>query len=1687
MDQYQFIQSKRVEDSVEKLYKKLVTVFNKKGVVNFQKHGEKVQLSQKAAHFGILLLNGFPKYREKDEKEYWYHSSDIVHSGKRLQAFIDTYGLNFWDEETEQILWFAFGEEIAPLVRKAWDNLPKFMYQSGLNRRSFRLPANENITYCRQLNFLKDLVNYLPEYNLTIEQRLEYDSQIGYYNRNLPLLLMALEDEKWNTLFLDVIYNRHPKIKVNNNIIRTLLKTEKEENWKAVGDLLLAAQRQEGLRQSILESADEGSLGAFKYIINLVVEHKMSRFSSAMRAVETWIGLGWEAEKEKTIRRFLELGHTFLNAPETIEEAIKSKDNATVYMALWAKGVYNVEACQPLLEAIWENGTMEKKTLVLMFVQSVDISKLNYIFGVKAFESEQQQILAFGWHLLYNHWYGLPDKNLVFKRLETLLPTFPKKEKRFNGKVFTWTSSYLSQERIYDAMLRLIDVDSEADIRLVLPYFKEFTVYQRERLTRGVLDGYFSYRWDRNNKKKLKKPTAFQKEFALIAVKDRGETVRYTGMQALKFAELEVAELALFEKMLTRKSAALREAVIDLLQKNEATILGSVERLITARNAEQRLAALDIIIQLQKKNKFVAETTELAQTLEKSEKFTNREEILLQSILHKKTEYTAENGFELYNPNDITEFPKPSVPTSGEFFERRQDLYKTGIINKLISKSQKFGLSKSIVEMQKDLEKLKALFLENIDFEYTRTYYDGEGQTVLLGNNVDYKTHGTKEKPLKGRALFEEFPLYEVWENWLKSTAWTTFDLFTVILVNDYRHYDNFPKIFKKTAANLKDLFPQIPLPIVDVKRTYFEPLKEILEALGMIYSYEKSEVYLIYAKEYALANVANAEESKVIVHKERYYEESYVFTNIRPFHFLKNYANPKSDELYTIQYRQLKWIKKCFANVTNRYGGSFLNIGLEQDARAFQLDLITENELIASIMRHDELGQLTRVIQKDRHHILKDFPYLEKYIAPIRDRVLEIELQRGDKATAVTLLAQNINQLAGQDYFFKIVKALGNSTLNSGYIYSYGSREYSKKEILCTLLKRCVPIKTESQTTFNEVAEKLNLKEKRWVELAMYSQQWAENIRTFLGWEDMESAVWWLHAHANAHHSEETESEISRFSAMPMEDFDKGGVDVEWFRAAYKEVGKARWKVLYNAAKYISSGNGHSRAKLYADVLLGEKKIREISTRIKDKRNQDYLRVFGLIPLSKKTPQKDLLKRYLYIQQFLKESKQFGAQRQSSEALAAQIAMENLARTAGFQDPIRLTWAMESKQAQEILSQSKPLEFAGGVTIELLVSKDGKPSLKVKRNEKLLKSIPAKLRKEKQIVELKGYVKQLKAQYVRSRKSLEEAMVRQDTFLWSEIEMLSKHPIINPILEYLVFKSGDNLGFASANGLKSADGQVIELNELDELVLAHSVHLYQANVWEQYQQFVFENGIKQPFKQIFRELYLPTEDELHTKIVSKRYEGHQVQPQKTVALLKSRGWRVDYQEGLQKVHHKEGIIAKIYAMADWFSPADIEAPTLETIQFYNKKDYKPIPFSELSPVVFSEVMRDLDLVVSVAHVGDVDPETSQSSVEMRGVLVRETARLFKLKNVTVSGKHVNIKGELAEYSVHLGSAVVFQKPGRQLGILPVHSQHRGRIFLPFADDDPKSAELLSKVLLLAKDNEIQDPTILRQLNLKID
>jgi hypothetical protein len=77
-----------------------------------------------------------------------------------------------------------------------------------------------------------------------------------------------------------------------------------------------------------------------------------------------------------------------------------------------------------------------------------------------------------------------------------------------------------------------------------------------------------------------------------------------------------------------------------------------------------------------------------------------------------------------------------------------------------------------------------------------------------------------------------------------------------------------------------------------------------------------------------------------------------------------------------------------------------------------------------------------------------------------------------------------------------------------------------------------------------------------------------------------------------------------------------------------------------------------------------------------------------------------------------------------------------------------------------------------------------------------------------------------------------------------------------------------------------------------------------------------------------------------------------------------------------------------------WFIPTTVEGLILDIIWVCDRKHGKSLPLTDVPPRLFSEVMRDLDLVVSVAHQGGVDPEASASTVEMRAALVRETNRL---------------------------------------------------------------------------------------------
>ncbi|HEX9118036.1 MAG TPA: DUF5724 domain-containing protein, partial [Anaerolineae bacterium] len=560
-------------------------------------------------------------------------------------------------------------------------------------------------------------------------------------------------------------------------------------------------------------------------------------------------------------------------------------------------------------------------------------------------------------------------------------------------------------------------------------------------------------------------------------------------------------------------------------------------------------------------------------------------------------------------------------------------------------------------------------------------------------------------------------------------------------------------------------------------------------------------------------------------------------------------------------------------------------------------------------------------------------------------------------------------------------------------------------------------------------------------------------------------------------------QAQVAQHTGLTGQELMDGAVDVQWFHRAYGTLGAERWGEVYRAALYASGGLGHKRAQLFADAMLSQIPREAIFSRVKDKRQGDAVRSLGLLPLPHDGRAEEIQARYAVIQAFLRTSRQFGSQRQASEKLAATIGLENLARTAGYPDPLRLQWAMEARAASD-LAAGQGVVTVGEVRVALQFNGDGEADLLVAKAGKPLKAIPAAVKKDPAVKALSERKAEIKRQAVRMRRALEQAMCRGDSFTGEELRELSAHPVLAGQLSGLVLIGERKTGYLTraAQSLRRHDGVAVPLGVDEAVRIAHPHDLLNRGEWHLWQSECVRAGRSQPFKQIFRELYLLTEAECADGVVSRRYAGHQVQSRQGQALLGTRGWVTHFEEGTSRTFHEQNLTAWLGIANGMWTPAEVEGPTVEGVWFTRRGDRRPLPLEQVPPLVFSETMRDLDLLVSVAHMGGVDPEATASTAEMRAALVRETCAMLKLENVRIQNRHVLVEGQLGSYSIHLGSGIVHRQPGGALCIVPVHAQHRGRLFLPFVDNDPQTAEVLSKVLLLARDREIKDPVILQQI-----
>jgi hypothetical protein len=269
----------------------------------------------------------------------------------------------------------------------------------------------------------------------------------------------------------------------------------------------------------------------------------------------------------------------------------------------------------------------------------------------------------------------------------------------------------------------------------------------------------------------------------------------------------------------------------------------------------------------------------------------------------------------------------------------------------------------------------------------------------------------------------------------------------------------------------------------------------------------------------------------------------------------------------------------------------------------------------------------------------------------------------------------------------------------------------------------------------------------------------------------------------------------------------------------------------------------------------------------------------------------------------------------------------------------------------------------------------------------------------------------------------------------------------------------------------------------------------------------ILRTGQRQPFRQAFRETYACTPAELETGTYSNRFAGHILHHRQAYALCKERAWAAAFlpnvgENGSARRDFPDAALTAVFRYSSLNVAPSVYGNVLcgsDRVSFHRTGDRAraPVPLAEVPVLVFTEAMRDVDLFISVASIG-LDPhwadhgenayvrywqefslgELAETAQVRRDALARLLPQLKIASQLELTDRFLRVRGRLHSYKVHLGSAGVLIEPDdRYLCIVPATG--RRTVMLPF---DEVLELILSKALLLAADDKITDPSIVRQL-----
>ncbi|MGL4818522.1 MAG: hypothetical protein ACRC5C_00895, partial [Bacilli bacterium] len=387
------------------------------------------------------------------------------------------------------------------------------------------------------------------------------------------------------------IYGEDGRVMFSNVIVRAIVRSEHPELLEDLSKLLLAAQRQEGVRQAILENMDSGSVEVQRYFMNLIVTHDLIRFSSVVRALDTWTGSGFFNEKPKQLQWIVTQMNELLRDTAACEEALRSGNALSIWLALWAKASVELKDAIVAAHDRIQTGKHVDTRVALHFLKEVANERQQWEIAQSLLSTEDFEILAYISDFLPTGYCSVSDgqrtwewagdtyegckttgeREILFQNLHEIVLRIGAKDRTYHGGVFPWSTSTLNNANFFRFMMTIAGYDeNRVQIETLFSLRHLMKPYERELFYKYVIHG---------------GQGTFAREKWYGALSDRSSTVREVAFKKLADTGLVIEDVPHLKPLLLSKSASVRKQVQSLLLKlPKEALVQTIKTLLAEKN-----------------------------------------------------------------------------------------------------------------------------------------------------------------------------------------------------------------------------------------------------------------------------------------------------------------------------------------------------------------------------------------------------------------------------------------------------------------------------------------------------------------------------------------------------------------------------------------------------------------------------------------------------------------------------------------------------------------------------------------------------------------------------------------------------------------------------------------------------------------------------------------------------------------------------------------------------------------------------------------------------------------------------------------------------------------------------------------------------------------------------------------------